>query len=498
MSLTKLAYLLIVASLTVLIAFTTGCTPEYEVEVQADPEDVGKIEGEGIYEEGEDVTIEAEPEKGYEIVKWEKNGEEIDKKYIEFEIEENTEVVANFREIIIPDDNLKEAIRNELEIEGKLTKEDLKDLKNLRARGENISSLEGLQHAKNLEDLDIRGNEVTDVATLESINDLELRISLEQLPDDLSVFEDIDKLRVHTSKPEELYPLVELKDDTKLSVNISGEVEDISSLAELDNIVKLSITSESGPGGQLYDSIENFAPISELKSLKELEIHSYKIEDLGFLNLEDLQKLSLVKNDIKNIKPLRNLRDLEELTLGINPIENINALAELDNLEELNLGGTEVTDVSALSELDDLEVLQISNSNISDLFPLKNLENLRVLSANSNPISDISPLSSLEELEELDLGGTHVQDITPLKGLSKLKVLNLDLWLKLSYPPELDYTIKDISPLLELENLEKLSLKSKLAEELEDDDKTEEIINEMKERNVNIDYSFYSPLQEND
>ncbi|WP_158212400.1 hypothetical protein [Natranaerobius trueperi] len=53
MSLRKLTYSIMVVSLAVLIAFTTGCTPEYEVEVQANPEEDGEIEGEGTYTEGE-------------------------------------------------------------------------------------------------------------------------------------------------------------------------------------------------------------------------------------------------------------------------------------------------------------------------------------------------------------------------------------------------------------------------------------------------------------
>ena len=92
-----------------------GCAPEeYEVEVQADPEEAGEISGEGIYEEGEDVTVEAESEEGYEFIEWEKDGKEIDEKSFEFEIEEDTEVLVNFRGILIPDDNLKEIIREEL------------------------------------------------------------------------------------------------------------------------------------------------------------------------------------------------------------------------------------------------------------------------------------------------------------------------------------------------------------------------------------------------
>ncbi|OWZ84199.1 InlB B-repeat-containing protein [Natranaerobius trueperi] len=75
----KLAYLIIVISLTTLTVFMVGCTSEeeaeneqdkndlnkYEVVVQTDTEEAGEIEGEGTYEEGEEVTVEAEPKEGY-------------------------------------------------------------------------------------------------------------------------------------------------------------------------------------------------------------------------------------------------------------------------------------------------------------------------------------------------------------------------------------------------------------------------------------------------
>ena len=100
MSLRKLAYLAIVASLTALIAFTTGCTPEHEVEVQADPGEAGEIEGEGTYEEGEEVAVEVEPEEGYEFEKWEEDGEKItsDKDY-KLEVSDDITLEAQFEKI---------------------------------------------------------------------------------------------------------------------------------------------------------------------------------------------------------------------------------------------------------------------------------------------------------------------------------------------------------------------------------------------------------------
>ncbi|ACB85140.1 InlB B-repeat-containing protein [Natranaerobius thermophilus] len=96
----KLVFLIIGMSLTVLMAFTTGCSPEeYEVEVRAEPEGTGRISGEGVYEEGEEVTVKAEPEEGYEFLGWAVDGDTVseDKNYT-FEINDDKQLEAVFEQ----------------------------------------------------------------------------------------------------------------------------------------------------------------------------------------------------------------------------------------------------------------------------------------------------------------------------------------------------------------------------------------------------------------
>ena len=97
MSKRKSAYLIII-SLTALTIFVIGCaTEEYEIELQADPEDAGEIKGEGIYEEGEEVVVEADPAEDYEFVSWQENDEKVSQsKEYEFEVENERELRAVF------------------------------------------------------------------------------------------------------------------------------------------------------------------------------------------------------------------------------------------------------------------------------------------------------------------------------------------------------------------------------------------------------------------
>lgn len=94
----RLFLLLLITCLFISEAFMTGCAPkEYEVKVQADSQEAGEISGEGIYEEGEEVTVEVEPEEGYEFVKWEKDGEKVgSKEEYQFKITEDKLLEAIF------------------------------------------------------------------------------------------------------------------------------------------------------------------------------------------------------------------------------------------------------------------------------------------------------------------------------------------------------------------------------------------------------------------
>ena len=112
----KLKYLLIV-SLAVLLVTVVGCAPEeYEVEIQADPEEAGEIEGEGTYEEGEEVVVEAEPEEGYEFEKWEKDDVKVSsqEKY-EFEVPEDKLLEGLFVEQAVEQDLPDQDLPEELE-----------------------------------------------------------------------------------------------------------------------------------------------------------------------------------------------------------------------------------------------------------------------------------------------------------------------------------------------------------------------------------------------
>ena len=82
---------------------------EVSLDLSAEPEEGGEVEGAGDYAFEEEVSIEAIPAEGYTFVNWTENGTEVstEKEYT-FTVEEDRELVANFEEI--------EELPNEVEV----------------------------------------------------------------------------------------------------------------------------------------------------------------------------------------------------------------------------------------------------------------------------------------------------------------------------------------------------------------------------------------------
>jgi len=137
-----------------------------------------------------------------------------------------------------------------------------------------------------------------------------------------------------------------------------------------------------------------------------------------------------------------------------------------------------------------LERLSIFSNGISDISPLDNLKKLEEVYLCGNHISDVSPLSELHHLEKLIMRGNRVKDISPLSELNRLKVLNLckDVEEAGGVLNE-EYPLNDLSPALELENLEELSITLNQLD-ITEGSATREIIQELKEKNVDVEYEL--------
>ncbi|EEG78924.1 InlB B-repeat-containing protein [Dethiobacter alkaliphilus] len=91
--------LFILLILFVFAQFISGCSAQYEVSVEADPQGAGGVTGGGTYEAGESVVVEASPLEGYEFAGWFIEGQKISsEKSYDFIAEEDVALTASFTE----------------------------------------------------------------------------------------------------------------------------------------------------------------------------------------------------------------------------------------------------------------------------------------------------------------------------------------------------------------------------------------------------------------
>ncbi len=90
----------VVTAVVILAILFSGCAPaEYEIKTEIEPQGGGETAGSGIYQEGDEVTVEAEPAENLEFVAWEIEGEALSaEKSHTFTAERDKTLTAIFEE----------------------------------------------------------------------------------------------------------------------------------------------------------------------------------------------------------------------------------------------------------------------------------------------------------------------------------------------------------------------------------------------------------------
>lgn len=141
------------------------------------------------------------------------------------------------------------------------------------------------------------------------------------------------------------------------------------------------------------------------------------------------------------------------------PQELFDAVCQQSSLEILHIKWAVVKDITAIRQLKNLKSLYIKNASALELDSIASLSQLKALAlANFKKVEDYSSLGNLTNLEYLAVN----LDVNRTK-FGKMK--NLDFLPKLIHLKELDltdYRVEDnnYAPILELVNLERLSLDS--------------------------------------
>ena len=201
----------------------------------------------------------------------------------------NTFTYAEDAEAWMPDPNLRQAVREHLEIPDEIPIHlgDMPGLLNLFLReiAHDIRSLKGLEYAVNLKFLVIDTSQVSDLTPLAGLENLEF----------LSIFR--------------------------------SEVSDLTPLAGLKNLWVLKL---------FENPISDISPLAGLIGLQELHLGNSLVSDLTPLaNLQNLRVLRLQGDQISDVSPLAGLIGLQELHLGSSLVSDFTPLVSLTNLKTL-------------------------------------------------------------------------------------------------------------------------------------------------------------------
>jgi internalin A len=361
-------------------------------------------------------------------------------------------VRRNLQVVPFPDPNLKNAMKEEIELitdkilpDNEIYDQDLVPVTHLEAPTRGIYSLVGLESALSLNSISLYGNIITNIGPLASLLKL-------------------NSLNLDGNRVSDLHSLQELTwlKFLFLGNNLIGN--DISVLQNLTNLTELTLW---------YNQVEDISVVARFKKLEYLNVDGNQVADLNPIsNLTTLRRLYLGNNRFGNdITALQNLTNLTELTLWNNQVEDISVVARFRYLNFLNLDGNQVADLNPISNLTTLRRLYLGNNRFgNDITALQNLTNLTELTLWGNEIEDISIVVRFKKLEYLNVDGTRLADVSPISNLTTLKTLyagnnllgnrisafqNLTNLIELTlYGNELD----DISPISELSALKKLYL----------------------------------------
>ena len=199
------------------------------------------------------------------------------------------------------------------------------------------------------------------------------------------------------------------------------------------------------------------AALGTLTNMESLSISDCGVSDLAFLSgLKKLTMLQVSDNAVRDLSPLSGLTALKNLYIDNNPVASLEPLYALKNLRTLSMKGISVSqeDLEALKkalpnckiyadaqEADespkeitlggktfstDVTELNLGNLGIEDISDLASCTKLQKLDLRDNKISDLSPLVELQDLEWLCIWNNEVEDINPLLSMRKLKCFDAD------------------------------------------------------------------------
>lgn len=217
--------------------------------------------------------------------------------------------------------------------------------------------------------------------------------------------------------PEEISYLKQLK-RLRIGDNYAPwPINDIQAIIQLTDLEELDLSGNS------IIHIPDLSPLQKLRTVA-FDYNQITLEVTGLLNCQNIERLSLVNNQIDFISfEESKLPKLEELILNDNKIYAINGLERLPSLIELDLSQNQINDISFLRKTEKLEVLNLDTNQIKSITPLSGLKNLEILNIGDNKIESINPLKALTKLNRLFIYENLITDLSPLESNKTLDLV---------------------------------------------------------------------------
>lgn len=262
-------------------------------------------------------------------------------------------------EVFIPDETLKSAIVETLELStGVVTENDMKKLTGLETPvndpAQKIKDLTGMEYAVNLVSLNLDYNKITDLTPIAGLTKLEsLNISY----------------------------------NDGATEGTDG-ITDVSCLEGLVNLKEFSSVGNSG--------VSDYSVVANFKNLTYLNLSICGIDDVSFIGgLTRLEKLYLSYNTVSDIFPLAGLTSLKTLAIGNNKIADVSVVANFKELTQLTFENNYVDDFSAVEELNLLNYLDVSRNFLTDEQMAQLMEKVDAETVFVSPVAEESKKTGL-------------------------------------------------------------------------------------------------------
>lgn len=272
-----------------------------------------------------------------------------------------------------------------------------------------VNNIKGLEEAENLEKLSLvyqLFNDITPIKNLTKLKELDLRDCSNKdgvYIKDISPLTNLTKLEILNikgSNPTDLKPLeglVKLKkldmqstkitniDFTKNMIDLTylnTQFSPVKSLEPLRNHNKLDTLLASGPkpdyiNPKNYELIKDLSPISELTSIKELDLNNHQVKDLSPLKkFVNLKNLSIQNNKIEDLEILLTLPKLDRVWVQENPAFPSYATSENAYREAKVIYKTLNKNTLTKADISNIEKLENSSKEVKYFYKKSTLDTL--------------------------------------------------------------------------------------------------------------------------